>query len=215
MLDFTPLRDKTLTIDQLCADLAADDLRRLTGEMIDAMLGLIANCTDADVVFVPDDPEAEDTYASDPDEVALAWTLGHVSVHTTASSEESAFLAAELARGVPFREGRSRYETPWRTVTTIEQCRQRLEESRRMRLASLDLWPDPPHLDNLFTTRSGARYNAIVRFVFGLSHDDSHLGQIAEIVRQAKLAREMRETKERAAGDRSMLADERNREALR
>jgi hypothetical protein len=189
MLDFTPVRNKSLTIDQLCAELSADDLRRLTDEMVDAVLALIAGCTDADVVFTPDDPEAEDTYASDPDEVALAWTLGHVIVHTTASSEEAAFLAAELARGVPHREGRSRYEVPWRTVTTIEQCRQRLEESRHMRLASLDLWPDPPHLDNLFTTRSGARYNAVVRLVFGLSHDDSHLGQITEIVRQAKEAR--------------------------
>jgi hypothetical protein len=191
MLDFAPVRDKTITIDQLCAGLDVDDLRRLTGEMVDAMLGLIAGCTDADVVFMPDDPEAEDTYASDPDEVALAWTLGHVIVHTTASSEESAFLAAELARGVPQREGRSRYEVPWQTMTTSEQCCQRLEESRRMRLASLDLWPDPPHLDNLFTTRSGARYNAIVRFVFGLAHDDSHLGQIAEIVRQAREQRTM------------------------
>jgi hypothetical protein len=186
MLDFAPVRDKTITIDQLCAGLTVDGLRRLTGEMVDAMLGLIAGCTDADVVFTPDDPEAEDTYASDPDEVSLAWTLGHVIVHTTASSEEAAFLAAELARGVPYREGRSRHEVPWQSVTTIEQCRHRLEESRRMRLASLDLWPDPPHLDNFFTTRSGARYNAIVRFVFGLSHDDSHLGQIAEIVRQAR-----------------------------
>jgi hypothetical protein len=186
MLDFAPVRDKTITIDQLCAGLTVDGLRRLTGEMVDAMLGLIAGCTDADAVFTPDDPEAEDTYASDPDEVSLAWTLGHVIVHTTASSEEAAFLAAELARGVPYREGRSRHEVPWQSVTTIEQCRHRLEESRRMRLASLDLWPDPPHLDNFFTTRSGARYNAIVRFVFGLSHDDSHLGQIAEIVRQAR-----------------------------
>jgi hypothetical protein len=186
MLDFGPVRDKTLTIEQLCADLAVGDLHRLTNEMVDAMLGLIAGCTDADVVFVPDDPEAEDTYASDPSEAFLAWTLGHVIVHTTASSEESAFLAAELARGVPQREGRSRYEVPWRTVINIEQCRQRLEESRRMRLASLDLWPDPPHLDNLFTTRSGARHNAMVRFIFGLAHDDSHLGQIAEIVRQTR-----------------------------
>lgn len=186
MLDFAPVRNKSLTIDQLCAELSAGDLRRLTDEMVDTMLGLVAGCTDADVVFGPDDPEAEDTYASDPDEVALAWTLGHVIVHTTASSEEAAFLAAELARGVPHREGRSRYEVPWQTVTTIEQCRQRLEESRRMRLASLDLWPDPAHLDNLFTTRSGARYNAVVRFVFGLAHDDSHLGQIAEIVRQGR-----------------------------
>ena len=191
MLDFAPVRDKTITIDQLCAGLTVDGLRRLTGEMVDAMLGLIVGCTDADAVFTPDDPEAEDTYASDPDEVSLAWTLGHVIVHTTASSEEAAFLAAELARGVPYREGRSRHEVPWQSVTTIEQCRHRLEESRRMLLASLDLWPDPPHLDNFFTTRSGARYNAIVRFVFGLSHDDSHLGQIAEIVRQARERRTM------------------------
>lgn len=186
MLNFAPVRDKTITIDRLCAELNVEDLRRLTHEMVDSMQSLIAGCSDADVIFVPDDPGAEDTYASDPDEVSLAWTLGHVIVHTTASAEEAAFLAAELARGVPFREGRSRYEVPWPTVTTIEQCRQRLEESRRMRLASLDLWPSPPHHDNHFSARSGARYNAIVRFVLGLSHDDSHLGQIAQIVRQAQ-----------------------------
>ena len=158
--------------------------------MIDAMFTLIAGCTDADVTFVPDDPEAEDTFASDPDEAHLAWTLGHVIVHATASSEEAAFLAAELARGVPVREGRSRYEVPWPTVTTIEQCRVRLEESRRMRTASLEMWPDPPHLANTFKSWSGDQsYNAIVRFVFGLRHDDSHLGQIAEIVRQARAVR--------------------------
>jgi hypothetical protein len=189
VLDFHPVRNKEITIDQLCAGLQVDDLRRLTGAMIDTMLDLIAGCTDDDVQFAPDDPAAEDTYAVDPDEVFLPWTLAHVIVHATASSEESAFLAAELARGVPHREGRSRFEVPWRTVTTIEQCRQRLEESRRMRLASLDLWPDPPHLDNLFPTRSGAHYNAVVRFVFGLWHDDSHLGQIADIVRQASTRR--------------------------
>lgn len=189
MLDFQPVRDKSLSIDQLCASLTPEDLRHLTNEMVDAMLELIAGCTDGDVIFVPDDPAAEDTYAADPDEAFMPWTLAHVIVHTTASSEEAAFLAAELARGVPGREGRSRHEVHWRTVTTIEQCRQRLEESRRMRLASLEMWPSPPHLDNLFSTRSGAHYNAIVRFVLGLWHDDSHLGQIAEIVRQAKEAR--------------------------
>lgn len=216
MLNFSPVRAKEITIDQLCADLRVADLRRLTNEMVDSMLALVAGCIDADVVFVPEDPEAEDTYANDPNEALLAWTLGHVIVHTTASSEEAAFLAAELARGVPHREGRSRHEVPWRTVTTIKQCRHRLEESRRMRLASLDMWPDPPHLDNLFPSfRGDQHYNANVRFVFGLAHDDSHLGQIAEIVRQARLARETKETRERAAGDGSMLAGERNRESLR
>ncbi|MCB0250738.1 MAG: hypothetical protein KDI07_19345, partial [Anaerolineae bacterium] len=70
------------------------------------------------------------------------------------------------------------------------QCRQRLEESRRMRLASLAMWPDPPHLDVLFTSPRGNRsYNAVVRFVFGLMHDQAHLDQIAKIVRQAEQAR--------------------------
>jgi hypothetical protein len=194
MLDFTPVREKQMTIEQLCAGLTGDDLRRLTNEMVDAMLAIIAGCTDKDVVFVPDDPDAEDTYASDPEEVFLSWTLGHVIVHVTASAEESAFLAAELARGVPYREGRSRYEVPWRSITTVEQCRQRLEESRRMRLASLEMWPDPPHLNNLFPARQGtAQYNAVVRFVLGLWHDDSHLEQLAKIVGQAAAARQVLE----------------------
>ena len=191
MLNFDSVRSKQTTIDDLCRDLNIDDLRRLTNEMLDGMQSLIANALDADVVFVPDDPVAEDTFASDADEVMLAWTLGHVIVHVTASAEESAYLAVELARGVPQREGRSRYEVPWRSVTTVVQCRQRLEESRRMRLASLEMCPDPPHLDTLFNSPRGNRsYNAIVRFVFGLMHDQAHLGQIAEINRQARLVRQ-------------------------
>ncbi|MBE7550336.1 MAG: DinB family protein [Anaerolineales bacterium] len=189
MLDFTPVRNKEIKISQLAANLTPADLARLTNEMIDTMLGLIAGCIDADVAFVPTDPQANDTYAVNPDEVNLSWTLGHVIVHTTASSEESAFLAAELARGVAFH-GRSRTEVPWQTVTTIAQCRQRLEESRRMRLASLAMWPDPPDLDNSYEVAPGSGpTNAMTRFVRGLSHDDSHLAQIADIVRQAKAAR--------------------------
>jgi hypothetical protein len=190
MLDFTPLHNHEVTIGQLTADLMPDDLRRLTDAMIDRMLALIASCTDADVVFVPSDPDAHDSYAVDETDVDLAWTLGHVIVHTTASAEESAFLAAEMARGVPFERRRSRYELPWQTVATIAQCRRRLEESRRMRRASLDLWPDEPHLANSYEPRPGAgQVNAVARFVYGLLHDDSHLDQIAEIVQQAKAAR--------------------------
>jgi hypothetical protein len=186
MLDFSPVLSRQMGIDELVEDLTVSDLRRLSNEMIDRQLGLIAACTDEDVVFVPEDPDAHDPAALTPEEGDMAWTLGHVIVHTTASSEEAAYLAVELARGVEYRSGRSRYETQWDTVTTIEQCRARLEESRRMRLASLEMWPVPPHLSNTFKTRSGKQYNAIVRFVFGLMHDDSHLHQIAEIVRQVK-----------------------------
>ncbi len=189
MLDFKAVRDKKITLAELVAGLTRDDLRALTDEMIDTMQSLIAGCVDADVTFTPVDPDAHDRFAAKEDEVNLAWNLGHVIVHTTASAEESAALAAELARGVEYH-GRSRYETPWQTVTTIAQCRRRLEESRRMRLMSLAMWPDEPHLDNVCEPWPGApQVTAIGRFVLGLMHDDDHVGHIAEIVRQARAAR--------------------------
>jgi hypothetical protein len=190
MIDFTPLRDREKTLSEIVAGLIVDDLRDLTNEMIDRQLALIADCTDEDVVFVPQDPAAEDKYAADAEDVGLAWTLGHVIVHVTASSEEKAFLAAELARGID-REGRSRYETPWETVTTIAQVRARLEESRRMRLASLDMWPDDPDFSLTINYRwLRGSMNAIARFCMGLVHDDDHLEQIAEIVRQGHALRQ-------------------------
>jgi hypothetical protein len=59
-----------------------------------------------------------------------------------------------------------------------------------MRLASLDLWPEKPHMDNV----THASYlvgpiNPAARFVRGFMHDDAHLGQITEIIRQAEAAR--------------------------
>jgi hypothetical protein len=187
MLDFTPVRSGLVSMADFANGLEKDELWTLTNEMIDTMLSLIAGCSDEDVVFVPEDPDAFDEFAETEDELDLAWTLGHVIVHTTASAEEAAFLAAELARGVPMRVRRSRYEVPWEDVTTIAQARYRLEESRRMRLASLDLWPDEPDLENHYVyRRTNAQINAKTRFVFGLKHDDDHLEQIAEIVRQAQ-----------------------------
>ncbi|MCB9133945.1 MAG: DinB family protein [Anaerolineales bacterium] len=190
MLDFTPVRKKEISFTDLVKELTVDDLRTLTNEMIDYQLSLIATCTDADVVFAPIDPDAHDAYAVNPEEEDLAWNLGHLIVHVTASSEETAFLAAEMARGVEYEQRRSRSEIHWKTMTTIAQCRARLEESRRMRLASLDMWPDQPYLDNTFTSeRTGLVINPVARFAFGLSHDDAHLAQIAEVVRQAGAAR--------------------------
>lgn len=188
MLDFARVRSRELTLSQVVKGLTKADLRELTNEMIDRQLALIADCDDAAVTFVPDDPNAKDPYAANADEVNIAWTLGHVIVHVTASSEEAAFIAAEMARGVR-RDGRSRYETPWESVTTVAECRARLEESRRMRLASLEMWPDEPHLD-VTVAYSWLRdpLNAAGRFAMGLYHDDDHLEQIAEIVRQAAVA---------------------------
>jgi hypothetical protein len=188
MLDFTPVRTKQLSMFDLTASLSPDDLRSLTHEMVDTLLGLIADCSDVDVVFEPLDPEAHDLAAENPEDSDLAWTLGHVIVHTTASAEEYAFLSAELARGVEWH-GRSRYEVDWKTVTTLAQCRQRLEESRRMRIATLDIWPENPHYENTYSPATGFIHNCRSRFASGLMHDDSHLAQIAEIIRQAQAAR--------------------------
>jgi hypothetical protein len=194
MIDFTPLRKGEVSIADLAVGLGAADLRELTNEMVDLMSGMIEGCTDEDVVFVPDDPDAHDEWAETAEEVGISWTLGHVIVHTTASAEEAAFLAAELARGVKWRGGRSRSEVAWQTVTTIEQCRMRLAESRRMRLATLDVWPDDPYLDNFHRRKRDLYINAAAQFSLGLLHDDSHLEQIAHIVQQAKLARLAKES---------------------
>jgi len=189
MLDFGPVRRGEKTSQDLASELTRDDLARLTEEMCDLQLEAIADAVDEDVVFVPDDPDADDTYAARPEDVKLSWTLGHVVVHTTASSEESAALALTQARGLPV-EGRSRYEVPWPEARTAAYLRDRIEESRRMRLAMLAAWPDEPHLDNFYSPYEGRPpFNALGRFLSGLSHDDSHLEQIRKIMGQARARR--------------------------
>lgn len=188
MLDFTPVKRGEQTMNELVATLTVDDCARLTAESVARFERLLEGCTDADVTFVPDDPDADDSAADDPAERHLAWTLGHVIVHATASGEEYAAVATEFARGVPFH-GRPRHETPWQRVTTLVQCRQRLAESRRIRLASLGMWPDAPHLD------VGHRYwetsgwvNAKGIFAWGLAHDDDHIRQVTKIIAQTRAA---------------------------
>jgi hypothetical protein len=74
-------------------------------------------------------------------------------------------------------------------VTTKKQVLHRLEESRRMRLAFLDTWPDEPHLDVFreVSTESPMfnKINAIVSFLFGLKHESGHYEQFREVRRQA------------------------------
>jgi hypothetical protein len=188
MLDFTPVREKKMTLQALVKDLDRDDLRRELNAMYVEVERLISDCVDADVVFQPIDSEASDPYGSE-EEKGLAWNLGHVIVHLIASMEESASLAQELARGVTFH-GRSRWEYPWREVRTIDQCRTYLKESRRICLAALDMWPDIPHLDNTYAPFEGAvPHTCVSRFAGGLKHASDHLGQIAEIVRQGRESR--------------------------
>ena len=189
MIDFGPLRRKEVSLQDLAAGLSHADLGRLTQEMCQAQLSAFEDARDEDVVMVPDDPEANDTFAAQAEEVGLSWTLGHVVMHTTASSEESAALALTLARGLPIL-GRSRYEVPWQQARTVAFIRHRIDESLRMRLAMLAAWPDGPDLDNFYAPYEGRPpMNAIGRFIGGLAHDDSHLAQMSKIMEEARTRR--------------------------
>lgn len=186
MLDFGPVNRREKAIQELAAGLGPSGLARLTEEMCDQQLEAIRDGIDEDFTFVPHDPDANDTFAARTEDVGLSWTLGHVVVHTTASSEESAALALTLARGLAI-DGRSRYEVPWEGATSADFARRRIEESRRMRLAMLAAWPDPPHLENFYSPyEDRPAMNAIGRFLSGLAHDASHLEQIRKIMVQAR-----------------------------
>lgn len=178
----------TVRIGDIQHKYTRQDLIDTTNQMIDTMLDLIADADDSYVTFVPQDPDADDPYADDEGDADLAWTLGHVIVHATASGEEGAALGATLARGV-VPDWRNRYEVPWQSVTTVQQCRDRLEESRRIRMAYYDAFPDEPLLDTVWSkSKRLGDLNAIGRVIFGLKHDSDHLAQIEEIMRQAREA---------------------------
>lgn len=169
--------------------LSTDDLRRLTDGLVERLQRLLRGCHDADVVFVPHDPLADDPYAELGHEANVGWTVGHIIVHLTATAEESAALAAELARGVPYH-GRSRREAPWQEVTRVAQCRARLEESRRLCIASLGMWPSQPDLSNTYIPWEGAApMGALARYLLGLQHADAHIEQVRDVLAQARAER--------------------------
>mgnify|MGYP001255465598 CR=1 FL=1 len=193
LIDFTPVTNETMKMIAFAERFSVDDLRAATNASIDAMLALIAPLSDAEVVFEPRDPDAHDPYAVAGEE-QIGWNIAHLIAHVTASSEEWATYSPILARGIVYpAEPRLRYETPWKDITTKAQCVQRLEESRRMRLGSLDSWPDTPRLDVLrelsprFIEHMG-EINAPASFLFGLRHEVEHLPQMAEAARQAREA---------------------------
>jgi hypothetical protein len=163
-----------------------DELYHLTNALVERVQRLLRRCKDFDVTFVPNDPLADDPNAEQGHEVSIGWTLGHIVVHLTASAEESAALAAELARGVPYH-GRSRREVPWQEVTTVAQCRARLEESRRICVTSLGMWPDHPDLGNTYLPWEGASpMGAVARYLLGLRHAAAHVEQLRDVIAQAR-----------------------------
>lgn len=180
----------TLPIDT--SQLTRADLRHLSDALIAEVRHVLRRCKDADVTFMPRDPLAYDAGAPTEAEAHMPWTLAHILVHMTATAEEAAALAAELARGVAYH-GRSRSEVPWQQITTLAQCDVRLEESRRMRRASLDMWPDGPHLENVAELwQGGPLAGPIQRFMFGLEHEVGHLSHLRDVATQARDYRRQR-----------------------
>lgn len=197
MVDFTPWFEKEKKLIDIWRDdsLTIDDFRASTNESIDYLLELIADLDDADVTFDPEDPDAHDSEAVEGEE-NIGWNIAHLIAHVTASSEEGAALSSLLARGVEGVSHRPRYETPWRDITTQAHCIQRLEESRRMRLAYLETWPDTPHYDVLRIPPSErfqeyfGDLNAPASFLMGLSHEVGHYEQIEDVKQQALAAKQ-------------------------
>lgn len=196
MIDFSPVYNKEKKYIDLWHDgeLTQADLRAASNESIDYLLQMIAGLTDADVTFDPEDPDAHDREAVEGEET-IGWSIAHLIAHVTASSEEAAAFSSLLARGVQEVRQRPRYETPWRAITTQAQCVQRLEESRRMRLAYLDTWPDAPDYDNLRVAPSErfqeyfGDLNAPACFLMGLGHELGHFAQIETVKAQALAAK--------------------------
>ncbi|MCB9453547.1 MAG: DinB family protein [Anaerolineaceae bacterium] len=190
-IDFSPITDQGMTYLEFAKRFNRDDLRAVTNTSIDTMLDIIHDLNDGQVTYEPVDPDAHDSFAIEGEE-DIGWTIAHLIAHVTASSEEGAALSSLLARGFSTSE-RPRYETPWRDLTTQAQCVQRLEESRRMRLAYLDTWPDVPQLDVYreisprFTEKFG-EMNAPAAFLFGLKHEVGHYDQFREVRQQALAA---------------------------
>lgn len=192
-LDFTPILADTAQLFTFAQQFTRDDLHRFTDESVDFFLGIVRQADDAAIVFIPDDSEADDPGAAEGEQ-HIGWGIGHLVVHTTASAEEYAAISSLLARGVAYgREPRLRYETHWRTITTQAQCIARLEESRRIRHAYLNAWPDQPHFDLLRDLSDGYRkrfgeQNALACFVMGLYHDSVHYEQVRAVLAQAQAA---------------------------
>ncbi len=184
-IDFTTALNGQRRIADLAPDITLADLKAATEEQIDEMLTLIRDLSDAQVVAVATDPEAED---------GVGWNVGHLIAHVTASSEENAAVSSILARGIdyPF-EPRLRSEVEWTELTTVAACVQRLEESRRMRQGYLSTWPDQPRLDTHralptgFAERVGP-LNAVGAYLLGLLHEVGQFAQLRAIIAQAQAA---------------------------
>lgn len=178
---------------ELADGLTTAELTSETNRIYDLYRGLLDKADDAQMVFEPNDPEANDPYAESDDEKHIGWTAGHLVAHVTASVEEGAVFGSILARGVEMG-GRIRSEVDWQEIDTVAKAVHRLEESRRMVLAYLNTWPDAPNLTVIrqFNSEKARDYfgplNAPAAHMLGLTHMLEHLEQFKDALQQAEAA---------------------------
>ncbi len=110
-IDLAAVRAGRASYADITRDLQHSDVFSATIELFDDVDALLADVTDATVVFVPRDPQATD-------QSEQGWSINHVVAHFTATLEESAAISTMIARGV-IPTGRLRYETSWQELTTI------------------------------------------------------------------------------------------------
>ena len=187
--DFKALKEQGIRLGEFAETVTLAQLRAETEKSVAWLVRFMADVTDADVVFDPDDPEANDPFAVEGEE-GIGWTIGHLVAHVTASSEEGAAFCSLLGRGVPV-EGRLRYETDWKEIDTKEKCLQRIAESRKIRIGYLDALPEEINFELIrpispgFEKRVG-KLNAFGNMLLGLSHEHGHREQMEAVKAQAK-----------------------------
>ena len=178
MLDFSLVDRGEGSLAELAGALRVADLHALTDEMIDRVRAIIADVNDVDVVFVPTDGTG-----------AAGWTLSELLTHVSHTSDEAAAFGSMLARGIALDPATFRGRRH-DTLPTVADVQARLAESRRMRHALFDSWPnDPDYATPLLWGSRFGTLNAPALAMFGLYHAHSHLEQIQRTVAQAKAAR--------------------------
>jgi len=193
-IDFSPVWDKQILLGAFAQQFSVDALKNAVNASIDLLRSMVDQADNAMITFDPLDALADDPDAIEGEE-KIGWSLGHLVVHVTATSEESAAIASILARGVAYgKEPRLRYETEWKTITTQAQAIQRLEESRRIRLGYLATFPDQPFFENIREMSERAHelwgdLNAKGQYMLGLYHEWQHYEQFRDVLNQAQAAR--------------------------
>jgi hypothetical protein len=187
LIDFQPVFKRKILLLDFAMKYCPEDLRAATCSYVDTTLQIIRSVPSAVLFQIPEDPEADDPYASEK-ERHQGWSLAHLVLHVTASFEEGAAFSSLLARGI-VTGGRLRYEQDWHLVNTSAEVIRRLEECRRIGLAYLDTWPDQPHLETfriMPEKLNWMKVNAPTAFLNGLMHWHKHLEQFKKVADHIK-----------------------------